>query len=161
LMILPVLLFTPEQNTRTQAASQSTESNKAEIPANVVAAKSSPQPGTVQAQKSPQSSSNQPTPPPPQKAAQNAPAPAAPPPPPPPQTKRQPPPHAAPPAQTTGQPQATSEETSGDTAAGRQVFRKCQACHSLEPGKNMLGPSLGGLMGRKAGSEAGYNYSSA
>src|SRR5262245_37585303 len=160
LMILPVLLFTPEQNTRTQAASQSTESNKAEIPANVVAAKSSPQPGTVQAQKSPQSSSNQPTPPPPQKAAQNAPAPAAPPPPPA-AVNSQAAPHAAPPAQTTGQTQATSEATSGDTAAGRQVFRKCQACHSLEPGKNMLGPSLGGLMGRKAGSEAGYNYSSA
>src|SRR5215813_13307751 len=160
LMILPVLLFTPEQNTRTQAASQSTESNKAEIPANVVAAKSSPQPGTVQAQKSPQSSSNQPTPPPPQKAAQNAPAPAAPPPPPA-AVNSQAAPHAAPPAQTTGQTQATSEATSGDTAAGRQVFRKCQACHSLEPGKNMLGPSLADLIGRKAGSEVGYNYSTA
>src|SRR5262249_44162792 len=161
LMILPVLLFTPEQNTRTQAASQSAQSNKAEIPANVVAAKSSPQPGTVQAQKSPQSSSNQPTtppPPPPPKPAQDAPAPTAP---------SQPPaavnsqdaPHAAPRAQTTGQTQTISEATGGDAAAGRQVFRKCQACHSMEPGKNMLGPSLAGLLGRKAGSESGYNYS--
>jgi nitrite reductase (NO-forming) len=49
----------------------------------------------------------------------------------------------------------------GDPAAGRQVFRKCQACHSLEPGKNILGPSLGGIIGRKAGGEAGYNYSPA
>jgi nitrite reductase (NO-forming) len=31
----------------------------------------------------------------------------------------------------------------------------------MEPAKNMLGPSLAGLLGRKAGSEAGYNYSSA
>lgn len=49
----------------------------------------------------------------------------------------------------------------GDAVAGRQVFRKCQACHSLEQGKNLIGPSLAGLMGRKAGSEAGYNYSPA
>ena len=51
--------------------------------------------------------------------------------------------------------------TTGDAAAGRLVFRKCQACHSIEPGKNMLGPSLAGVMGRKAGTEAGYNYSPA
>src|SRR5262249_5074794 len=51
--------------------------------------------------------------------------------------------------------------TDGDAAAGRLVFRKCQACHSLEPGKNLLGPSLAGIIGRKAGSEAGYDYSSA
>lgn len=49
----------------------------------------------------------------------------------------------------------------GDPAAGRLVFRKCQACHSMEPGKNILGPSLAGIIGRKAGSEAGYNYSAA
>ena len=49
----------------------------------------------------------------------------------------------------------------GDAAAGRLVFRKCQACHSIEPGKNMLGPSLAGVIGRKAGTEAGYNYSPA
>ncbi len=49
----------------------------------------------------------------------------------------------------------------GDPAAGRLVFRKCQACHSMEPGENILGPSLAGIIGRKAGSEAGYNYSAA
>src|ERR1019366_8153923 len=42
----------------------------------------------------------------------------------------------------------------GDGAAGRQVFRKCQACHSIEPGKNLLGPSLSGIVGRKAGAES-------
>ena len=49
----------------------------------------------------------------------------------------------------------------GDPAAGRLVFRKCQACHSMEPGKMILGPSLAGIIGRKAGSEPSYNYSPA
>ena len=56
--------------------------------------------------------------------------------------------------------QATSI-ASGDPAAGRQVFRKCQACHSIEPGKNILGPSLAGIVGRKSGAEPGYSYSPA
>jgi len=47
----------------------------------------------------------------------------------------------------------------GDASAGRQVFRKCQACHSLEPGKNLVGPSLAGIMGKKSGSDANFNYS--
>jgi nitrite reductase (NO-forming) len=46
----------------------------------------------------------------------------------------------------------------GDSTPGRQVFRKCQACHSLEPGKNLLGPSLEGIIGRKAETAPGYSY---
>jgi len=42
----------------------------------------------------------------------------------------------------------------GDAAAGRLVYRKCQACHSMDAGKNLLGPSLAGIMGRKAGIES-------
>ena len=63
--------------------------------------------------------------------------------------------------QTSGQaaPPATTSSAAGDAAAGRQVFRKCQACHSLEPGKNTLGPSLAGVIGRKAGAQPNYNYS--
>lgn len=39
-----------------------------------------------------------------------------------------------------------------DTERGQQIFsRACVACHSLEPDKNMTGPSLSGLWGRKAG----------
>lgn len=49
----------------------------------------------------------------------------------------------------------------GDATAGRLVFRKCQACHSLDAGKNLLGPSLAGVIGRKSGTEPGYNYSPA
>lgn len=49
----------------------------------------------------------------------------------------------------------------GDVAAGKLVFRKCQACHSLEPGKNGLGPSLSGIVGAKASNVPNYNYSPA
>ena len=42
-------------------------------------------------------------------------------------------------------------------ARGQQVFgRSCVACHSLEPDKNMTGPSLAGLWGRKAGGLASF-----
>jgi nitrite reductase (NO-forming) len=49
----------------------------------------------------------------------------------------------------------------GDAAAGRQVFKKCQACHSLEPGKVILGPSLAGIVGRKAAADPDFSYSPA
>src|SRR5216684_8563165 len=40
----------------------------------------------------------------------------------------------------------------GDAARGQQDFRVCAPCHSLEPDRNMTGPSLANLWGRKAGS---------
>jgi cytochrome c2 len=49
----------------------------------------------------------------------------------------------------------------GDPAQGKKVFAKCQACHSLEAGKNKVGPTLHGVMGRASGSEAEFNYSEA
>ena len=45
--------------------------------------------------------------------------------------------------------------------AGQQAFRVCGACHSLEPGKTLIGPSLAGIMGRHAGSVPGFDYSPA
>jgi nitrite reductase (NO-forming) len=71
---------------------------------------------------------------------------------------------AAPQAQTTAQAPPRTLNTAaadGDAAAGRQVYRKCQACHSLEPGKNSLGPSLSGIVGKKAAEASDYNYSAA
>ena len=47
----------------------------------------------------------------------------------------------------------------GDAAKGASVFNKCKACHSDVAGKNLVGPSLFGVVGRAAGSEAGYAYS--
>jgi cytochrome c len=49
----------------------------------------------------------------------------------------------------------------GDAQRGALVFAQCKVCHSLEAGKNMVGPSLHGLIGRKAGSVPGYAYSPA
>jgi cytochrome c len=49
-----------------------------------------------------------------------------------------------------------------DAEAGKKVFTKCAPCHSIGPGaKNKVGPELNGLMGRKAGSVEGFNYSPA
>src|SRR5215210_1624129 len=56
---------------------------------------------------------------------------------------------------------ATVAPPSGEAQAGRQVYRKCQACHSLESGKNTVGPSLAGIVGKKAASDPNYNYSPA
>ena len=44
----------------------------------------------------------------------------------------------------------------GDPAEGARVFRACVACHSLEPGRHRTGPSLAGVLGRKAGSAPGF-----
>ena len=49
----------------------------------------------------------------------------------------------------------------GDAEAGAKVFKKCQACHSTEAGVNRVGPSLAGVVGRKAGTVEGYKYSAA
>jgi cytochrome c len=49
----------------------------------------------------------------------------------------------------------------GDPAAGQKVFNKCMVCHTLEAGKNKIGPSLQGVIGRTAGTAAGFNYSEA
>jgi len=49
----------------------------------------------------------------------------------------------------------------GDAAKGEKVYKKCKTCHSLEAGKNKVGPSLNGVMGRTAGAVEGYKYSKA
>ncbi|MBN9043089.1 MAG: cytochrome C [Rhizobiales bacterium 62-47] len=50
----------------------------------------------------------------------------------------------------------------GDVDRGQSDFRACAACHSLEPGRNMTGPSLADLWGRKAGGLANFErYSDA
>lgn len=50
----------------------------------------------------------------------------------------------------------------GDATRGRQDFRACAPCHSLEPDRNMTGPSLANLWGRRAGSLPSFDrYSDA
>jgi cytochrome c len=46
-------------------------------------------------------------------------------------------------------------------AAGKTAFGACRACHSVEKGKAGMGPSLYGVVGRKAGSVPGFSYSKA
>jgi cytochrome c len=49
-----------------------------------------------------------------------------------------------------------------DPAAGKSAFTStCSICHAVQPGKNMIGPSLFGLVGRKTGSVPGFHYSPA
>ena len=48
-----------------------------------------------------------------------------------------------------------------DIQEGKREFNKCRACHTLEAGKNRIGPTLHGLFGRKAGTVPHYAYSSA
>jgi nitrite reductase (NO-forming) len=54
---------------------------------------------------------------------------------------------------------AAQAQGSGDPTAGEQVFRKCQACHSLDPARRTVGPHLQGVLGRTAGTVEGYDYS--
>jgi cytochrome c len=49
-----------------------------------------------------------------------------------------------------------------DADAGKSVFNKCRACHDIGEGaKNKVGPQLNNIVGRKAGSVEGFNYSDA
>ena len=44
-------------------------------------------------------------------------------------------------------------------ADGQKIFKRCVSCHSLT--KNKMGPALGNVFGKKAGSVKGYRYSKA
>ena len=49
-----------------------------------------------------------------------------------------------------------------DAAAGEKIFVQCRACHQVGPtAKNVIGPLLNGLFGRKAGTIEGYSYTAA
>jgi len=49
-----------------------------------------------------------------------------------------------------------------DPVAGQKVFKtQCGACHSPVAGKKLVGPSLFGVVGSKAGSVPGFRYSPA
>jgi cytochrome c len=47
-----------------------------------------------------------------------------------------------------------------DAENGKEVFKTCRSCHQVGPGaKNGIGPSLNGIIGRKAGTISGFTYS--
>jgi cytochrome c len=49
----------------------------------------------------------------------------------------------------------------GDPARGEARFQDCAPCHKLESGINNVGPSLYGILGRKAGAISDFRYSPA
>lgn len=42
---------------------------------------------------------------------------------------------------------------------GKKTFETCAACHSLKAGENGVGPDLHNIVGRTAGTEAGFRFS--
>lgn len=61
---------------------------------------------------------------------------------------------------------ASGEEQDAPAAVAAQTpppaaFQQCMGCHTTRPGVNAVGPSLFGVVGRKAGNEPDYNYSEA
>ncbi|WP_374833692.1 c-type cytochrome [Paenochrobactrum pullorum] len=48
----------------------------------------------------------------------------------------------------------------GDPVAGKNVFKKCQACHTID-GANRVGPTLAGIVGRPVATAEGFKYSPA
>ena len=49
-----------------------------------------------------------------------------------------------------------------DADAGARVFKsQCATCHAVVAGRNLVGPSLAGIVGRKAGEAPGFRYSAA
>jgi cytochrome c len=53
---------------------------------------------------------------------------------------------------------AISGAQAQDAAAGKKVFEQCAACHTVD-GESPVGPTLKSIVGRKAGSIAGFRYS--
>lgn len=57
---------------------------------------------------------------------------------------------------------SVSQSLAQSAEAGEKVFAQCRACHQLgESAKNLVGPQLNGMFGRKSGTIEGYSYTDA
>jgi cytochrome c len=56
---------------------------------------------------------------------------------------------------------AGREIAAADIESGKAVSLLCQACHSMKPGEKNIGPTLYGVLGRRAGSVPDFEYSPA
>jgi len=54
---------------------------------------------------------------------------------------------------------AAGPAVAADVEAGKTAFKKCALCHTTEAGKNKIGPSLFGIVGRKSATLEDFNYS--
>jgi cytochrome c len=64
-------------------------------------------------------------------------------------------------AQSSAVQSSAVQSPAGDPVRGHTVYARCIACHDLNTGVTRLGPSLKGVMGRKAGGVADFAYSAA
>jgi len=55
---------------------------------------------------------------------------------------------------------AAGSASAADLARGQELYAQCLACHSLD-GENGVGPTLRGVIGRRAGAVAEFRYSPA
>src|SRR5690349_21474497 len=61
-----------------------------------------------------------------------------------------------------GHAHAQETASTGDPEAGATVFKKCMACHKVgSDAKSGVGPTLNGVVGRRAGTNPDYSYSTA
>ena len=56
---------------------------------------------------------------------------------------------------------AVTAYAAGDADAGKTIFKQCALCHTTEAGKNKIGPSLAGVVGRDSATAPGFAYSDA
>jgi cytochrome c len=56
---------------------------------------------------------------------------------------------------------AAAQAVTGDAARGERAFQRCYACHSIDPDERvkLQGPTLYRILGRPAGTVAGFDYS--
>jgi cytochrome c len=57
--------------------------------------------------------------------------------------------------------QTLTRAAAADPDHGKTVFEQCAACHGLDDGTDTDGPTLKGVIGRRAGSLEDYRYSAA
>ena len=65
-------------------------------------------------------------------------------------------------AASCGGPKEPAQEAAGSPSGTPPIaFAQCRACHTVAAGRNMIGPSLHGIVGKPAASVAGFTYSNA
>jgi cytochrome c2 len=70
-------------------------------------------------------------------------------------------PTATPSPAETGKAEADDKDDDARPAGPPQAFNQCTVCHSTTPGKTIIGPSLAGVYGHKAGQVPGFQFSDA